>query len=70
MEPSEIPDSTSDQKDLATNLEVSNSQTPEKKLRNLKKKLQQIQALKEKQEKGEDLEELQVLLKFIKKFNV
>lgn len=70
MEPSEIPDAASDQKDLATNLEVSNSQTPEKKLRNLKKKLQQIQALKEKQEKGEDLEELQVLLKFIKKFNV
>lgn len=55
MDPSETPDAASDQKDLTTNLEVSHSQTPEKKLRSLKKRLQQIQTIKEKQEKGEDL---------------
>ncbi|KXJ18577.1 partner of Y14 and mago [Exaiptasia diaphana] len=44
-----------------TPAETSSSLNPlEKKLRNLKKKLQQINNLKEKREKGETLEELQI----------
>ena len=54
----------SDQKDLPTNPSQENSLAQaEKKLRNLKKKLQQIQNLKDKQEKGEALEDTQVCWK-------